>query len=291
MTRPLCIWHDACLDGFTSAWAVNKYFKGEVDFFAGQYGKPPPDVAGREVLIVDFSYKRPILEEMARSAKAITVLDHHTTAKDDLQDLNPLPAEWDAEDGVFADKGIVTVFDMNRSGAGITWDFLFPKKGRPMIVNYVEDRDLWRFKLIRTREIIASLSSHDMTFNLWEDFARLIDDKDSIQSVAAEGYALLRKQSKEIISMILRSRRMMRIGGFTVPVANLSIHISEAGNILCENQPFSATYYDGNTARHFSLRSMHNGMDVSKIAASYGGGGHVHAAGFERPIGWEGDTQ
>jgi oligoribonuclease NrnB/cAMP/cGMP phosphodiesterase (DHH superfamily) len=289
--RPLCIWHANCLDGFTSAWAVNKYFKGEVDFVAANYGEVPPDVIGRDVLIVDFSYKRPVLLEMASKANAITVLDHHETARIDLEDLNPLPAEWDADDGVFADKGIVTVFDMDRAGAGITWDFLFPKKGRPMLVNYVEDRDLWRFKLIRTREIIASLQSYEMTFDTWEDFAKMIDDKDAIMSVAAEGHALLRKQNKEIAGMIERSRRMMRIGGYTVPVANLSIHISEAAHVLCENQPFAGAYYDGKDVRHFSLRSRTGGVDVANIAASYGGGGHVHASGFKMPIGWEGDPQ
>jgi oligoribonuclease NrnB/cAMP/cGMP phosphodiesterase (DHH superfamily) len=227
---------------------------------------------------------------MAMKAKAITVLDHHASAKDDLEDLNPLPAEWNATAGVFADKGIVTIFDMNRSGAGITWDFLFPDKGRPMIVNYVQDRDLWQFKLIRTKEIIASLQSYDMTFNMWEDFARLVDDKESVIDVAAEGYALLRKQGKEIDRIISSSRRMMKIGGHVVPVVNTSIHISDTVNILCENQPFAAAYYDGFDGRRFSLRSKEQGMDVSKIAAGYGGGGHIHASGFERPTGWEGDS-
>ncbi|WP_249139114.1 hypothetical protein [Actibacterium sp. MT2.3-13A] len=47
---------------------------------------------------------------------------------------------------------------------------------------------------------------------------------------------------------------------------------------------------DRAAARVFSLRSRGDGgQDVSEIAASYGGGGHRNAAGFQMPIGWEGD--
>lgn len=46
----------------------------------------------------------------------------------------------------------------------------------------------------------------------------------------------------------------------------------------------------GADARVFSLRSRsYDGLDVAAIAASYGGGGHRNAAGFQMPLGWEGD--
>lgn len=37
-------------------------------------------------------------------------------------------------------------------------------------------------------------------------------------------------------------------------------------------------------------RLIAEGPDVSEIAKSYGGGGHKNAAGFRKPIGWEGDA-
>ena len=74
------------------------------------------------------------------------------------------------------------------------------------------------------------------------------------------------------------------------------------------NGRFSATYYDGSDGkRHFSLRSPEGGADVGAIAkkqallfnivinpqgyvaGSWAGGGHEHAAGFDAPIGWEGE--
>ena len=57
---PLCIYHHNCADGFTAAWVVKKAF-GNVDFHPGKYNEPPPDVTGRDVIIVDFSYKYDVL--------------------------------------------------------------------------------------------------------------------------------------------------------------------------------------------------------------------------------------
>ena len=62
---------------------------------------------------------------------------------------------------------------------------------------------------------------------------------------------------------------------------------SEGANQLAQNAPFAAAYYDRADGRVFSLRSV--GIDVSEIAARYGGGGHHHAAGFQAEHGWEGD--
>jgi len=83
---PLCIYHGNCQDGFGSAWVVKRFFDPHgVDFHAGVHQNPPPDVKGRDVILVDFSYKRSILEEMLSTANSVLVLDHHKSAKEDLE--------------------------------------------------------------------------------------------------------------------------------------------------------------------------------------------------------------
>ena len=67
--KPLCIYHHGCTDGFAAAWAVRKHYgDGEVEFHPGIYGEAPPDVTGRVVILVDFSYKRPVLVAMVEQA-------------------------------------------------------------------------------------------------------------------------------------------------------------------------------------------------------------------------------
>jgi oligoribonuclease NrnB/cAMP/cGMP phosphodiesterase (DHH superfamily) len=100
---------------------------------------------------------------------------------------------------------------------------------------------------------------------------------------------------KEVAEAINASFRTMRIGGMAVPVCNVpGMMASDAGNILAEGNSFAASYFDGPANRHFSPRSdKHdpNAANVAKVAEQYGGGGHRNAAGFQMPIGWEGDAE
>ena len=87
----LCIYHGGCDDGFAAAWVVHKYHQhrglDDTDYYPAVYNQEPPPVAGKDVVIVDFSYKRSVLERMAQEALSVTVLDHHETAQDELQPL------------------------------------------------------------------------------------------------------------------------------------------------------------------------------------------------------------
>jgi hypothetical protein len=76
----LCVHHHPCSDGWTAAWAVWRRFGDSVKFHPGVHGQPPPDLTGEHVVIVDFSYPRTVLFEMAQKAASVTLLDHHVTA-------------------------------------------------------------------------------------------------------------------------------------------------------------------------------------------------------------------
>ena len=74
----------------------------------------------------------------------------------------------------------------------------------------------------------------------------------------------------------------MVIGGVEVWGASLPYTLtSDAGNLMSEGEPFAACYWDTPKGRVFSLRSKPEGVDVSAIAATYGGGGHKNASGFQ----------
>ena len=268
--KPLCIYHADCLDGFAAALAVYKYYgKGNVDFHRGVRGEPPPDVTGREVFLVDFSYKRDLLFNMARTAESITILDHHISAYRDLfvDSKSELP------------ENIMALFDMEKSGAVITWEF-FHKDPVPELFLHIQDRDLWKFELAGTREISAALFSYDYDFDLW-GIGLLAD----LSKLYEEGKVLHRKLVKDVKGLVASSQHRFVIQGFDVPVLNTSHFMSsEAGDLMGKNEPFAACYWFSKDSVHFSLRSAKDGVDVSKIAGKYSGGGHTHAAGFRVPI-------
>lgn len=261
-TRPLCIYHANCADGFAAAWVVRKYFHGIVDFHPGVYGDTPPDVTGRDVILVDFSYKRPVLEQLVGDAASVTILDHHISAQQDLIGLD----------------GAITVFDIHRCGAMIAWRYYFPNFAAPRLLLHIQDRDLWRFVLEGSREIAMGLFSHPYDFELWNDFMAY---PAALTALRSDGEAIARKQRKDLAELLPIITRRLTIAGFDVPAANLPyIYASDAGHILATGEPFAATYFDTPAGRTFSLRSHANGQDVSQIATRYGGGGHRHAAGF-----------
>jgi len=264
--KPLVIYHGNCADGFTAAWVFHRKFGDTADYHAGVYAETPPDVTGRDVYLVDFSYKRAVVEEMIKVATNVVLIDHHKTALDDLAGLEGL--EW------FTDN--------ERSGAQLAWDYLNPNQDVPKIIQYVQDRDLWKFELEFTREVTSYLFSHEYDFSMWDILTTELEH--SFSNVVMTGKALLRKQKKDIQAVLEQAKRTMYIGGYVVPAANVPFFMSsDAGHILNDGQPFSACYSDTKDHRVFSLRSNDAGLDVSVIAAEYGGGGHRNASGFKVP--------
>lgn len=283
MNKLLCVYHGNCADGFGAAWAVREYCRRTgvpVEFHAGMYGAEPPDMTDRHVVMVDFSYKRPVLLELAASARSIVILDHHKTAAADLAGFpEPAPvAEWrESLEAGYSATLIAALFDMDRSGAGMTWDFFFPDEPRPVLIDHIEDRDLWRFKLDGTREIQAAVFSLPYDFDVWDGLMAA-----DLHSLRAEGAAIERKHFKDIREFIEATAHRMTIAGHDVPALNAPYFwSSDASHIMSEGEPFAACYWHDATGTVFSLRSANDGADVSEIAAGFGGGGHKHAAGFK----------
>lgn len=294
--RPLVIYHSPCPDGFTAAWALTATTASGTDhgydFHPGVHGQPPPDVGGRDVIILDFSYKRPVIEKIASEAASLLVLDHHASAQADL-DFLPLPAldgrligGYNAEE--MRKIGPCAIFDMTRSGAGLAWDFFNYKLPRPKLVDMVEDRDLWRNEIEGSADVQSVVLSYEYGFENWDVLAERIESE--TDAVISEGVAIRRKLMKDVHEMVSSSVRRARIAGFDVPVINVPYtYGSEAANIMCRGEPFAAYYYDKPAHREWGLRSSDGGEDVSKIAVSLGGGGHPRASGFRTGLDYLGD--
>ena len=274
MSKLFCIYHGGCNDGFGSAFIVHMVHHGEVDFHFGVYGEDPPDCTDREVLLVDFSYKENVMRRIAEQARKVLVLDHHKSAEKELQPL--------------IDEGLIEcVFDMSKSGVGLTWDWFansFHKKAfQPMINDlpwlfaYIQDRDLWKKELPHCDAVHAALSSYEQDFYTWS----AITGRDGPEQLIEEGKAIQRYRRKTI-DRLKETAIMLVIGGYQVPAVNCSLEFySEVAGELAEYYAFAACFTVHNHGVTFSLRSRgDDAVDVSQIAAAYGGGGHAKAAGF-----------
>lgn len=281
MNRPLVIYHGNCADGFSAAWCFWRKYGTGADYVAGVYQQDPPDVTGRDVYLVDFSYKAPVVADMLRKARSVTLIDHHKTAIDDLR---PLKADMLATNNNGMGDNFGWFCDLNRSGATLAWDYLFPGEDRPLLLGHVEDRDLWRFKLPGTREIQAFVFSHEYSFELWDKL--MSADQVELLKMTAAGAAIERKHHKDVAELVAVCKRRMVIGAYDVPVASLPYTlVSDAAHLMAQGEPFAACYWDTAEGRVFGLRANDEGVDVSEVAKQYGGGGHAKAAGFKVPRG------
>lgn len=261
MNVDMVIYHANCVDGFTAAWAAWRRWP-EAEFVPAQYGDDPPDVEGRDVIIVDFSYPRETLRRMRDGlsmANTIQVFDHHKTAQSDLESLD------------------FCTFDMERSGAGLAWDELIGGK-RPPLIDYVEDRDLWRWHLSSSREVSAYIALQERDFITWDELEHEV--RCHWDSVVEKGEVALRVTDRYVAQKKEEAGRV-RIAGHVVPCVNTTWAVSETVGALAKDAPFAAGWFQRTDGKFvYQLRSRRDGADVSEVARLYGGGGHHGAAGF-----------
>lgn len=265
MTKKICIYHGNCADGFTAAWVVKKVHPDAV-FHAGFYRNPPPDVTGKVVYIVDFSYPRDIMEEIVDKAALVIHIDHHETAIKAMEGYSNTKFE-----SFYSPEN-------TESGAMLCWKYFFPSVDVPDIIKHVDDRDRWKFRLRGTREIAANMFSYEYTFENWD---MLMEQKLGIQ--ITEGSAIQRRIIKDIKELSRVVVRRINIAGYNIPCANVPYQFGfDMCAFLAKNEPFAAYYYDKPTHREFGLRSIPGGVNVAEIAEKFGGGGHAISSGFRR---------
>lgn len=283
VNKAVVVYHANCVDGFASAWAFHvlkeKDYPGGAEYIACSYsnestpiGLNQDQIFDRDVYILDFSWGRVPLSLICKTANKVLVLDHHKTAAEAL-------CNWEDQP-----ENLRIVFDIERSGCGITWDYFKkyqPAAGRPTFLNYIEDRDLWRFKLRNSKEVNAFIAFQEHTFNVYNLLNELrLDD------MARDGSLLMEQHQKFCEQMADEARPITISNGLGESWNGLASNCtpqfsSEVGHILAtQSGTFGATYHSQKDGLvKWSIRS--NGdYDVSAIAKLFGGGGHKNAAGF-----------
>ena len=281
----LCIYHGNCPDGFTAAWIVSRFHgHPNVELYPASYQTPPPLdlIRDRVVYIVDFSYKREPMKEIFAAAHSCTVLDHHKTAQEELaglmEETGADPARFHIE------------FDMSRSGAGITWDYFFPGEDRPWVVDYVEDRDLWKFKLENSKMISLFIRTTPYDLKFWDNFLEFEPSDFAMKCAGVQQY--LDHYADNVAQFAYPFIISWQENGCTVTTRVVAVNCAYTGisdvlhKLLQDNLSINVAlgWFVGPTGEiNVSLRSREY-FDCSRIAKSFGGGGHAQAAGFKVPL-------
>ncbi|HUY62517.1 MAG TPA: hypothetical protein VMV50_01850 [Candidatus Paceibacterota bacterium] len=265
------IYHGKCPDGFGGAYAAWKKFGDDAEYVPADHGDPPPDwLAGRDVYLVDFCYESAEhMEELKRMAKRLVVLDHHESSRASVESVPD------------------HVYDPERSGASIAWTYFHPDTPLPRLMQYLEDGDLYRYALLETRDVFSYLFVLPYEFAAWNALAQDLDDDAKRPAILAKAAAYTEFFEALAKRSAARAKKV-RFEGYEVYFAATHPDItmkSYVGHLLyTELPPFSLVVTAHPNGYGVSIRGD-GSVDVSKLAAKYGGGGHKGSAGFFIPNG------
>lgn len=270
----ICIYHSRDLDGWMSA-AIVKLWNPKVELFGWDYGDPIPELAFKEVIMVDVSFPKEIMRD---NINRITWIDHHQGAILAWQEIELS----DLDDKLGNLSGLRNT---EFAACELTWKFFFPTEKMPEVVRLLGRYDCFGHK--GTDEELKVLEfQYGARANFFDPetcYQALKDWDDNMEhSIQIAGYNIYNYLCVE--AQQIYSKR------FTVMFDTLKFAMvnQERFNPINFGIDYHKDGYDGfacvwyNKGKWiYSLYNDNGKVDCSDICKSRGGGGHKGAAGFQ----------
>lgn len=307
MERVIVIYHKNCPDGYGALAGVAKKYGVKNLFYDEEndilYNFDNTFIAIPTNHSTDFTRLREILQRYPQdefviymvdifvdkiydvvrefpNIKKVIVIDHHKTAEEKIKEGVP---------GDIADKFEV-YFDMDRSGASLTWEIL--NGYVPEIMKYIEDRDIWKWEIPDSTYVLTAVDAR--VFNVLkpnEIVERLLTLSENFpkEEFAAEGKSMIEFKESVVQRLVNNNAHYIVLpSGHKLLAVNSPVFQSEIGNKLAEMSPdgvacvYSISPKEDDIYVNCSLRSVVG--KAREIAQANGGGGHDNAAGCRVPL-------
>lgn len=267
------IYHGDCSDGFGAAWAAWKLLGNKAEYIAAYHGAPPPNVAGKHVIVLDFAFDRKTTKAMMKDAASFTMRDHHKSAMIMLEGI--AKPDW---------------FQLEHSGCRLSWEFFHPGMEPPRFLKFIENRDMgWKPYMEYSAEFSLAFDMIKMDF---ESYDKMLNASSVDNVIKIGAHILPYAQSAIDLACKHAVRKELNCESwaselgqtkFDVLIVNSAHWISEIGTKLAPNCDFAIVWYWNHHEKYakVSLRSFHPHVDCGSIAKRFGGGGHGEIAGFE----------
>ncbi len=270
------IYHKDCLDGTASAAVLLKKFHSCTLFpLSHRYtendlSRVIKKITSKTVVyITDFSLREEHTEKLIRKAGSVINIDHHIGVE---KRLRAIDKKYD---------NFSYIFNNNRSGASLAWIYFFGEKNIPKIIQYIEDSDLWRFRLgDKTR--FASSYLYGLSGKPKELLALLNKGNSAVKKVLDKG-KMIWEYRNELAKLLLESVKPLniKVGKHIVPAHNTPEFLrSDVGHELAVRLKKTVVTFtvSGDTVRlHFRGENKYK-LSALMLAKMLGGGGHRNAA-------------
>ncbi len=297
MKNIIVLTHKNCTDGFGAAWVIYYHYflqerrniKYSLKYIFVDPSNPHDALEefkeySRKIgcylaYSFDVGYNYENFKVLINIFPNIMILDHHISSYNDIKNnMDVIPKNY--------------IFNNKKSGATLAWDYFYPDIDTPLLLKYIEDRDLWKFEMrnsrVITEGIYSFLSIGD--FSKWTEF---VENEHYYIKKCEELGELLIDIKEQRNAVLVDKGKVIEIDGNKAFVINTTENVSSLGEYIYELMDNDGSYmcdyaliwhYNMEEDKYFvSLRSNSKGStDVSKIAKSFSdnGGGHKNAAGF-----------
>ena len=257
------IYHGSCPDGFGSAWAAWTKFGDKAAYIPAKdrLALPCP-IKNKEVYVIDYTYQPELMQQLINDNIRVTAIDHHIS-----QEVGTKMTQQ-------------YLYDLHHSGAILAWHYFHPGKKVPLVLRYIEDRDLWNWKLPHSREMLMLLDLLPFEFKAWDRFIKENEKVTERKENIKKG-ELLFTHYRSLYKKLLPNAELVKFDGKRIFALNCPYYFADdLGHELAKKtHSFALLWNESNGRIRVSLRSEGK-VDVQKIAKKYGGGGHKAASGF-----------
>lgn len=292
--KVLCLYHASDLDGAASGgivgyWAEKMGYNITYKPYNYGYLIKPTDFKGYDlVFAVDISFHETDPWVYNYLGDRLVWIDHHKSA---IEYSEKHPEIINSE----------TVLKIGKGACELVWETLFPDNPCPKLVQYLSSYDVWdkkRFEWRQTEQIqFGARLEYGISPKDLCNYLKLIEFglTDYIEEIRAKGESVLEYVEKNFAGKIknygffIPEFKVEGLGSYRVLMLNTNEFTSKAFEGI-----YDPRFYDimapfcicpkekepGKFDVRISLYTEKQGIDVSKIAEIFGGGGHASASGF-----------
>jgi Exopolyphosphatase-related proteins len=267
------VYHSPCNDGSGAAVSAWVALGETVAYEKLAYHKDfnVSAILGKNVIVIDASFKKEELRRLRTLANKIMVLDHHDSAMKDLA----------GEPGCF--------FEMKNSGAMLSWHY-FNGLGAPApkLITLIEDRDLWNWKYRDESEPLYYALRERSANSDFRTFIQYLEPE-KLAEIIAFGKTLVTSNHLWCEQTAQQAQRhIFKLPGtdFTYNIMCLEVANDKLVSELAEHlytkhmMDFVMLWCKISGGKYkISFRSNNHAVNLGDIATVLGGGGHKQAAG------------
>ncbi len=271
----LCIYHIADHDGKGSAAVVRSVYP-ETEFLGLNHDMEIPYDEIRKhdkIVVCDIALPLEFMLELSRT-KDFVWIDHHASV---INEYNEHLAKGGAEI-----KGLRRI---GTAACCLTWEYFYPDKELPEGLKLLGLNDIFDLRDPRVRPFeyaVQSIGVNRPGDKIWED---LLSGRINIDEMVETGKAILSWIKVRNMRLVRSMSFESEYNGLKCICANMPQGYSEFYDSLpnIHDYDFMCNFFmNRRNTWNLSFYTSKDGVDVSKIAASFGGGGHVRAAGASR---------